>query len=67
MLSTSANADAIADAASLKAMQSPKGTKRQREAIAKKARLVALACNVRAHRMRMNQELSAASPTAQGR
>lgn len=47
MLSTSANADAIADAAARKAMQSPKGCKREREQIAKKARLVALACNLR--------------------
>jgi hypothetical protein len=47
------NADALADAASWKAAISPKGTKRQREAIAKKARLVALALNVRAQRMRM--------------
>ena len=53
MLSTSANADALADAASWKAAIAPKGSKRAREAIARKARLVALALNVRAQRMRI--------------
>lgn len=53
MLSTSANADAIADAAARKASQAPKGSKREREQIAKKARLVALALNVRQMRTSM--------------
>lgn len=61
------NPDAIADAACAKFAKAPHGKKREREAIAKKARLVALACNVRAHRMRITQELNAASPPAQGR
>lgn len=53
MLSTSESADQIAEAAARKAMQSPKGLKREREQIAKKARLVALACNLRDMRISM--------------
>jgi len=53
MLSTSANADQLADAAARKASIAPKGSKREREAIARKARLVALALNVKEMRTHM--------------
>jgi hypothetical protein len=45
--------DQLADAACAKAAQAPHGSKRERERVAKKARLVALACNVRSMRISM--------------
>lgn len=47
------NPDAIADAACAKAAQAPHGSKRERERVAKKARLVALALNVKQMRISM--------------
>lgn len=54
--------DTIADAAAHKAMIAPRGSRRQREEIARKARLIALAHNVRL--MRMNNRADAHSPSA---
>ena len=49
--------DAIADAAAYKAMTAPKGSKRTAERVAKKARHLAIACNVRdAMRISMRME-----------
>ena len=45
--------DAIADAAAYKAMTAPKGSKRTAERVAKKARHLALALNVKAMRISM--------------
>lgn len=50
------NPDAIADAAAYKAMTAPKGSKRDAERVTKKARLVALALNVKAMRISMRTE-----------
>lgn len=65
------NPDAIADAACAKAAHSPKGSKRDRERVAKKARLVALALNVKAMRISMRINLGIVNgddryPTAAG-
>lgn len=47
----SLSADELAEAAARKAAQAPHGQKRDRERVAKKARLVALALNVKAMRI----------------
>lgn len=50
------NPDAIAEAACAKAAAAPHGSKRDRQRVAKKARLVALACNLRDMRISMRTE-----------
>lgn len=55
----SLSADELAEAAARKAAASPKGSKRERERVARKARHLALALNVRASKrisMRMEGE-----------